>query len=192
MSTSRLRRAGPADAALLARLGRETFAETFAEANTPANLAAFLDETYGETQQARELADPDGACFLAESEDGVVGFVQLRAKTPPVEVPERSEDRIDVTVVGDVVAEVGHGGPVEGRQPHRLDAERSRRSVVQMIQMLDESGQIADPVAAGIRERPRIDLIDRSSLPPVHRATVASGPDRALARREILRGRCRR
>jgi diamine N-acetyltransferase len=85
--TFAVRRATPADAAVVARLGRETFAETFAADNTPGDLAAFLDETYGAPQQARELADRDGACFLAESAGEAVGYVQLRAKTPPSGVP---------------------------------------------------------------------------------------------------------
>jgi ribosomal protein S18 acetylase RimI-like enzyme len=89
IGTFAVRRAGPADADALARLGRETFAETFAADNTPEDLEAFLAETYGTPQQARELADPDGACFLAESAGEAVGYVQLRAKTPPTSVPER-------------------------------------------------------------------------------------------------------
>jgi hypothetical protein len=40
-----------------------------------------------------------------------------------VEVVERSEQRVDVAVVGDVVAAVGLGRPVERRQPDGVDAE---------------------------------------------------------------------
>jgi len=40
-----------------------------------------------------------------------------------VEVVERPEDRIDLAVVGDVVARVGLGGGVERVQPDRVDAQ---------------------------------------------------------------------
>ena len=38
-----------------------------------------------------------------------------------VEVVERAEDRVDVAVVGDVVAEVGHRRREDRREPDRLD-----------------------------------------------------------------------
>ncbi|HET7437371.1 MAG TPA: GNAT family N-acetyltransferase [Thermoanaerobaculia bacterium] len=65
-----IRRATPADAAVLAELGARTFSDTFAKDNTPENMAAFLSKTYGEAQQRRELEDPATFTLLAE-EDGV-------------------------------------------------------------------------------------------------------------------------
>ena len=40
-----------------------------------------------------------------------------------VEVRERAEQRIDVAVVADVVAEVRHGRGIERREPDGVDAE---------------------------------------------------------------------
>ena len=40
-----------------------------------------------------------------------------------VEIGERAEQRIDVAVVGDVVAEILHRRGEEGREPDRVDAE---------------------------------------------------------------------
>ena len=40
-----------------------------------------------------------------------------------VEVGQRAEQRVDVAVVGDVVAAVGHRRGVERREPDRVDAE---------------------------------------------------------------------
>ena len=78
-----------------------------------------------------------------------------------VEVVERPEHRVDVAVVGDVVAEVGHRRAEERREPHRLDAEFD-----EVIDVLSEPTEVPDPVPVGVRERPRIDLVDRPPLPP--------------------------
>ena len=43
-----------------------------------------------------------------------------------VEVGERPEDGIDVAVVRDVVAEVGHRRRIERREPDGIDTERTR------------------------------------------------------------------
>jgi len=43
-------------------------------------------------------------------------------------------NRIDVPVIGHVVAEIGHWRAIEGREPYRVDAKRRRSSVVQMVE----------------------------------------------------------
>ena len=50
---------------------------------------------------------------------------RVRAAKPlrPVEVGEAAEERVDVRVVGDVVAEVGHRRAEDRRQPDRVDAQ---------------------------------------------------------------------
>ena len=47
----------------------------------------------------------------------------MRLGDQRVEIGERAEERIDVGVVGDVVAEVLHRRGEEGREPDRVDAE---------------------------------------------------------------------
>ena len=59
-----------------------------------------------------------------------------------VEVRERAEDRVDVAVVGDVVAEVGHRRGEDRRQPDRLDRER-----LQVVEVRVMPFEIPDPVA---------------------------------------------
>ena len=82
MPTLILREARPDEAALIARLARQSFTETFADANTPEDLALFLDSAYRDAQQGAELADPDWTTLLA-LEDGVpAGFAQLRRNHP--------------------------------------------------------------------------------------------------------------
>jgi hypothetical protein len=78
-----------------------------------------------------------------------------------VRVGEAAEPRIDVTVVGHVVAGVGLGRRVERIEPDRVDAE-----VAQVRQAGPDAGQVADPVAVGIGEATHVDLVDHRVAPP--------------------------
>ena len=78
-----------------------------------------------------------------------------------VQVGQGAEDRIDVAVVGDVVAEVGHRRAEDRRQPDRVDAE-----IDEVVEAVDDPGQVADAVAVRVLERARIDLVDDAGLPP--------------------------
>jgi GNAT superfamily N-acetyltransferase len=70
-----IRRAEPADAAVLAEIGRRTFVETFGHLYPPADLGAFLSDAHGLTQAQADLADPACAAWLAFQGDEVVGYV---------------------------------------------------------------------------------------------------------------------
>jgi ribosomal protein S18 acetylase RimI-like enzyme len=78
-----LRPAAAEDAGVLADLGRRTFTETFADSNTAEDLRLFLDETYSEALQARELAEPDTRHLLLEAEGVPAGFARLRRGAVP-------------------------------------------------------------------------------------------------------------
>ena len=78
-----------------------------------------------------------------------------------VEVGQRAEDRVDVAVVGDVVAEVGHRRGEDRRQPDRLDRER-----LEVVELRGDPREVPHPVAVRVRERARIDLVDGAALPP--------------------------
>ena len=62
---------------------------------------------------------------------GVVGHevedhfqaARMRVGQQGVEVGQRAEQRIDVAIVGDVVAEVGHRRGEDRREPDRIDAQ---------------------------------------------------------------------
>ena len=72
-----IRRAVPADAAVLAELGAATFAGTFGHLYSPEDLQAFLEESHSVAAYARTLADPDYALWLAEDEAGrAIGYAQ--------------------------------------------------------------------------------------------------------------------
>ena len=78
-----------------------------------------------------------------------------------VRVGQRPEDRLDVAVVAHVVARVRHRRRVERADPHGVDAQ-----FAQVRQARADPGQIADPVAVGVGEAPRIDLVDHGRAPP--------------------------
>ncbi|MBN8717211.1 MAG: GNAT family N-acetyltransferase [Stenotrophomonas sp.] len=72
-----IRRATPADAAVLAELGAATFVEAFGHLYTPEDLRAFLDESHGVAAYAETLADPRYALWIAEDEAGrAIGYAQ--------------------------------------------------------------------------------------------------------------------
>ena len=72
-----------------------------------------------------------------------------------------AEQRVDLAVVGDVVAGVGHGGAVDRRQPQGVHPERR-----QVRQPGGHAGEVTDAVAVGVGERPRVDLVDHRRAPP--------------------------
>ena len=98
-----------------------------------------------------------------------------------VEVVQRPEHRLDVLVVADVVAGVVLRRGVDRRQPYDVHAELG-----EVVEPPDDPAQVADPVAIGVRERPRIDLVDDRALKPRHRpdyaVTIRGRRPRRLAR----------
>ena len=78
-----------------------------------------------------------------------------------IEVVQAAEQRIDVAVVGDVIAEIGHRRLEERRDPDRVHAQRG-----DVVQALDDARQVADPIAVGVEVAARVDLVDDGSAPP--------------------------
>jgi GNAT superfamily N-acetyltransferase len=78
------RDAGPEDAAMLAELGRRTFAETFGHLYKPEDLAAFLT-THNEEKWRSELADPAFAVRVAEEGGTAAAYAKIGPPTLPFE-----------------------------------------------------------------------------------------------------------
>jgi len=85
-----------------------------------------------------------------------------RAGAQGVEVRQRAEERVDVGVVGDVVAGVGLGRRVERRQPDGVDAELDEG-----VEPGRDAGEVAHPVAVAVGEGARVDLVDDGGAPPL-------------------------
>ena len=79
MSEPTIRRAGPADAEVLARIGAETFTETFAHLYAPQDLAVFLADAYGLERTRADLADPAKASWLVEMDGQAIGYATAGA-----------------------------------------------------------------------------------------------------------------
>ena len=91
----------------------------------------------------------------------------VRLRHQPIEVVKGAEERIDRVVVRHVVADVEPRRRMDGREPDCVDAERSIGPVVQVIQVRDQPGKVADAVVVRVGERARIDLVNDPSLPPI-------------------------
>ncbi|MCC7095862.1 MAG: GNAT family N-acetyltransferase [Thermomonas sp.] len=72
-----IRRAVPADAAVLAELGTATFVETFGHLYAPTDLQAFLEESHSIAAYEQVLADASGyALWIAECDGRAIGYAQ--------------------------------------------------------------------------------------------------------------------
>lgn len=74
MQQPTIRRAGSADAQVLADLGAQTFSDTFAHLYPANDLAGFLAEAYSLERTAADLADPAKALWLVEAGGRPVGY----------------------------------------------------------------------------------------------------------------------
>lgn len=81
-----IRRALPEDAPALAELAARTFHDTFAADSRPEDMALHAAESYGVTQQHREIVNPDIQTLLLEIDGTLSGFAQLRSGVTPESV----------------------------------------------------------------------------------------------------------
>jgi ribosomal protein S18 acetylase RimI-like enzyme len=77
-----IRRAALSDAAALAVLAERTFRDAFADSNDPVDMELHCQERFGEDVQTLEITDPLWITLLAEAEDELVGFAQVRRNAP--------------------------------------------------------------------------------------------------------------
>lgn len=74
----RVRTAVAADAALIARMSRQTFMETFAAQNTAENVELFLSKQFSPAMLEEEVLDKSNIFFLAYDGDKPVGYAKMR------------------------------------------------------------------------------------------------------------------
>ena len=88
-----------------------------------------------------------------------------------VELVQGPEQRVDVLVVADVVAVVVHRRAVDRAQPDHVHAQPD-----EVVEVGDDPAEVTDAVAVGVREAPRVDLVDDGRLPPVplHASTLVT------------------
>jgi ribosomal protein S18 acetylase RimI-like enzyme len=78
------RDAVPADAAVMAGIGRRSFAETFGHLYTPENLAAFL-ANHNEASWRAEVEDPAYSVRIVEADGEPVGYAKIGPPSLPFE-----------------------------------------------------------------------------------------------------------
>jgi hypothetical protein len=74
----------------------------------------------------------------------------------------RSEHRINIAIVGDIIPKIAHRAGEEGRQPYSVNAK-----LHDMIELLRDTSKIADAITVRVEEGARIDLIEDGAAPPV-------------------------
>lgn len=73
------------DAAGLAEIGRETFAETFGDFYPPGDLRQFLDETYSVSKMEADLSDPEVEVRIAFSGKKMAAYCKIGPVKLPIE-----------------------------------------------------------------------------------------------------------
>ena len=82
----RLRIATADDAALLARTAEAMFRDAFEDSNDAAQMDAYCRDHYSAEIQRAELESPDIRVLLLEEQGSVIGYAQLRVRTPRSEI----------------------------------------------------------------------------------------------------------
>ena len=77
-----IRRAEPTDAVPLAILAEQTFRDAFTEGNDPDDMVLHCAASFGPEIQAREIEDPDTATIVADEDGDLIGFAQVRLRSP--------------------------------------------------------------------------------------------------------------
>src|SRR5579872_1711007 len=73
---------------------------------------------------------------------------------------------MNAAIIANVVAPILERRWIDRAQPDRIDAERGRSPVVEIIEMRGDTVEVADSVAIRIRKTTRIDLVEDGLLPP--------------------------
>lgn len=110
------------DAAALAELAARTFRDTFAADNRPEDIAQHMAHAYGSLQQGRELSDPNIVTLLAQGDEELTGYAQLRCGPAPACV----DGNAPIELWRLYVAQGWHGQGIARTLMRRVDAEADR------------------------------------------------------------------
>ena len=94
----------------------------------------------------------------------------VRLVDEALEVVERAVARMDVLVVGDVVAVVAQRRRIERQQPEAVDAE-----VLQVVELLRQAREVADAVVVAVEEGADVRLVDDRVLVPERIGSIGVG-----------------
>lgn len=86
-----IRNAHPADAEMLAGLGRRAFYEAFGIYNDPSDMQAYLDLAFDPARIREQLSDPAMTYLVASINGTPVGYAKLKRNTT---VPELENEKV--------------------------------------------------------------------------------------------------
>jgi len=101
-----------------------------------------------------------GVCQHQLGDDLQPAAVRFAQEEP--EVAQCPVGGVDLAVIRDVVAVVAQRRGVEGQQPDGGDAE-----LLDVVELLDQAPEVADPVAVAVSERPHMALVEDGVFVPV-------------------------
>lgn len=73
----KIKKASPADAEKLAKIGADTFYHTFRPHNTEEDMQAYLAKSYSVEQVSKNLTSNQVHYFLCEENDACIGYIKL-------------------------------------------------------------------------------------------------------------------
>ena len=87
---------------------------------------------------------------------------RVRLPQEPPHVAQRAVRRVHALVMRDVVPIVAQGRGIEGQDPDRVDPER-----LQVVELPDQAGEVADAIVVAVEEGADMHLVDDGVLVPV-------------------------
>ena len=115
MPAATIRRCGPADAAMLADLGRRTFREAYEEQTDPAELEKHLLTAFSEEQLRAEVSTPGSSFHVATISGSPAGFIKLNVGAAQTEQPNENGLEIESLYVLREHQGTGAGGALLDR-----------------------------------------------------------------------------
>jgi diamine N-acetyltransferase len=95
MQPFRILAANTGDAALLARLGKQTFLESHGHSAPAADIAAYVAEKYDPETMKAELSDPENIYRIIYSGDQAAGFSKIIFNSPGDNIPATSVAKLE-------------------------------------------------------------------------------------------------
>ncbi|MDH5583212.1 MAG: GNAT family N-acetyltransferase [Gammaproteobacteria bacterium] len=101
-----IRRAQASDASALANLAERTFRATFSAQNTATDIDLYCTSTFGTKIQGREIQDPNYVTLLAEVDNALSAYAQVRLRSPqPCVLAERPSELLRLYVSGEYLGQ---------------------------------------------------------------------------------------
>ena len=90
--------------------------------------------------------------FRNDTDAAAVGFAK-----ECLEIVQRAVRRVDTHIVRGIISIVFEWRRIEGQEPYGRDAE-----ILQVIEFVSQSGEIANAIVVAVEERADVDLVDDS------------------------------